>query len=147
MELAFVERVLKPFSDKKILVFLHPRETHNKYINFKNVKVVPSYHLPNEIFIQKCKPKLVIALVSSMMIHSAIMFPDVPHVLLYKLIKLRRTKNRIKSFDRIFGSYPNIFILNNLDELQTVSRKSIRGKMPLPTISEQQFFENYFSID
>jgi hypothetical protein len=144
----YLEKVFNLFSDKKILVFLHPKDNPGKFNCFKNVQTVPSIHFPNEVFLRKCKPKLMIAVASTIVINSAIIFPDVPHILLIKLIKNPKIRKQFENLERFFKLYPkifpNVFMPSSFNEILKISQQSIKGGNLLPSITEQEFFEKYF---
>jgi hypothetical protein len=144
-EQRFLTRIFKTFSNHRILVFPHPRDNPNKFSCFPNVHLVPSSHYPNEIYLSYCQPKLVISGYSTILLHSALQFPHVPHVLLYKLITVRRLKKKLKSLDLFFGNYPNAFVLDSFEQMESMMGRTVNESAKLPGISITDFLNTYFS--
>ncbi len=140
----FYQRIFQMFPEKKILVFLHPRDSADKFNDFENIQVISNNHFPNEIYFKNCQPKLILSIASTIVINSAVMFPDVPHVLLFKLINLKKIRNLIKPLQRFLKLFPNIFIPKCFNEISEIANHPIAKKNILPSITEQEFFQKYF---
>lgn len=133
-----------PATDR-ILVLLHPRERPDKYRRFGNVFPFFNNHFPNEIWLHHCNPRYVLTAYSTILINSALIFPAVPHVMLYRAVGPLRRRRRLQSLATVFEDIPNIRVIDVMSAIPAAITERVAQSSTDPGLDEAEFFRRYFT--
>gem|GEM_PF-761399 len=129
----------------RILVLLHPQEKPDKYQRFKNVFPLFNNHFPNEIWLHHCEPRYVLTAYSTILINSALIFPTVPHLMVYRTVGALKHRRRLQSLATAFEDIPNIRLLDAISDIPAAISQPVTRFSVEPALDEAEFFKRYFT--